>query len=303
MNHKALITGATGYIGAKLCQRLMAAGWQVDVLVRKSGRPLTEKIARKVGLHTYDGSAKSALDAVAVAKPNVVFHLASLFIAEHQSDQITDLINSNLLFGTHLAEACARNGVKRFINTGTSWQHYRSDGYDPVCLYAATKQAFEDILDFYADAFDMHVITLKLFDTYGPDDPRPKLVNLLVKTMKSGESLGMSPGNQVLDLVHIDDVTRAFEVCAQQLLDSASCHHHARYSVSSGAPLSVRQLVAILEQVSGKAVNVSFGARPYRGREVMFPWQGGQQLPGWQATTDTRAGLASMLSSLEQQER
>lgn len=303
MNHTALITGATGYIGAKLCQRLMAAGWQVDVLVRKTGRPLTEELARKVGLHTYDGSAKSALDAVAVAKPNVVFHLASLFIAEHQSDQITDLINSNLLFGTHLAEACARNGVKRFINTGTSWQHYRSDGYDPVCLYAATKQAFEDILDFYADAFDMHVITLKLFDTYGPDDPRPKLVNLLVKTMKSGESLGMSPGNQVLDLVHIDDVTRAFEVCAQQLLDSASCHHHARYSVSSGAPLSVRQLVAVLEQVSGKAINVSFGARPYRGREVMFPWQGGQQLPGWQATTDTRAGLASMLSSLEQQER
>lgn len=301
MNHKALITGATGYIGAKLCQRLMAAGWQVDVLVRKTGRPLTEKIARKVGLHTYDGSAKSALDAVAVAKPNVVFHLASLFIAEHQSDQITDLINSNLLFGTHLAEACARNGVKRFINTGTSWQHYRSDGYDPVCLYAATKQAFEDILDFYADAFDMHVITLKLFDTYGPDDPRPKLVNLLVKTTKSGESLGMSPGNQVLDLVHIDDVTRAFEVCAQQLLDSASCHHHARYSVSSGAPLSVRQLVAVLEQVSGKAINVSFGARPYRGREVMFPWQGGQQLPGWQATTDTRTGLASMLSSLERQ--
>ena len=303
MNHKALITGATGYIGAKLCQRLMAAGWQVDVLVRKTGRPLTEELARKGGLHIYDGSAQSALDAVAVAKPDVVFHLASLFIAEHQSDQITDLINSNLLFGTHLAEACARNGVKRFINTGTSWQHYRSDGYDPVCLYAATKQAFEDILDFYADAFDMHVITLKLFDTYGPDDPRPKLVNLLVKTMKSGESLGMSPGNQVLDLVHIDDVTRAFVVCAQQLLDSASCHHHARYSVSSGAPLSVRQLVAVLEQVSGKAINVSFGARPYRGREVMFPWQGGQQLPGWQATTDTRAGLASMLSSLEQQER
>ena len=302
MNHKALVTGATGYIGAKLCQRLMADGWQVDVLVRQTGRPLTEALARKVRVHVYDGAAQSVLDAVAIAKPDVVFHLASLVIAEHQSDQITDLINSNLLFGTHLAEACARNGVKRFINTGTYWQHYRSDAYDPVCLYAATKQAFEDILDFYADAFGMHVITLKLFDIYGPDDPRPKLVNLLVKAMKSGESLGMSPGNQVLDLVHIDDVTRAFEVCAQQLLDSASCHHHARYSVSSGAPLSVRQLVAVLEQVSGKAINVSFGARPYRGREVMLPWQGGQQLPGWHATTDTRAGLASMLSSLERQE-
>jgi len=298
MNHKALVTGATGYIGAKLCRQLLADGWQVDVLVRKTGRPLTEELARKVGLHTYDGSAQSALDAVAVTKPNVVFHLASLFIAEHQSDQITDLINSNLLFGTHLAEACARNGVKRFINTGTSWQHYRSNEYDPVCLYAATKQAFEDILDFYADAFGIHVITLKLFDTYGPDDPRPKLVNLLVKTMKSGEALGMSPGNQVLDLVHIDDVTRAFEVCAQQLLDSDSCKPHVRYAVSSGAPLSVRQLVVMLERVSGNAINVTFGARSYREREVMYPWQSPQLLPNFTPMIDMESGLLNLISDI-----
>ena len=300
MKPRALITGATGYVGSKLCQRLLANGWQVDVLVRTTGRSVPESLACQVGQHTYDGSAQSALDTVAAAKPDVVFHLASLFIAEHQSHQITDLINSNLLFGTHLAEACVRNGVQRFINTGTSWQHYRSEVYDPVCLYAATKQAFEDILDFYADAFGLRVITLKLLDTYGPDDPRPKLVNLLVKALHSGEALGMSPGNQVLDLVHIDDVTNAFVVGAQLLLDGTSYTPHMRYAVSSGAPLSVRQLVGLLEQVSGKTIQVTFGARPYRSREVMLPWQGGQLLPGWQTKSDNSAGLASLLCSPEQ---
>lgn len=295
MNPKALITGATGYVGSKLSQRLLANGWQVDVLVRTAGRPLPESLAHLVGQHTYDGSAQSALDAVSAAKPDVVFHLASMVIADHQSDQITDLINSNLLFGTHLAEACARNGVLRFINTGTYWQHYRSAGYDPVCLYAATKQAFEDILDFYADAFELRVITLKLFDTYGPDDPRPKLVNLLVKALQSGEALGMSPGEQVLDLVHIDDVTNAFVVGAQQLLNGTSYTPHTRYAVSSGAPLSVRQLVALLEQVSGKTIQATFGARPYRSREVMMPWQGGQLLPGWQTTRAVSTGLQSLM--------
>jgi nucleoside-diphosphate-sugar epimerase len=224
----------------------------------------------------------------------VVFHLASLFIAEHRSDQVTDLINSNLLFGTQLAEACARTGVKRFINTGTSWQHYRSDTYDPVCLYAATKQAFEDILDFYANAFSICVTTLKLFDTYGPDDPRPKLVNLLVKAMENGEALDMSPGEQFLDLVHIDDVTRAFAICAQQLIDGTSNKPHERYAVSSNSPLSVRQLVALIEQVSGKVIKVAFGARPYREREVMAPWQGGMTPPGWHPQIDTITGLAAM---------
>lgn len=297
MHLKALITGATGYVGSKLSQQLLANGWQVDVLVRTSGRTLPESLAHLVGQHIYDGSAQSALDAVAAAKPDVVFHLASMVIAEHQSDQITDLINSNLLFGTHLAEACIRNGVLRFINTGTYWQHYRSDEYDPVCLYAATKQAFEDILDFYADAFELRVITLKLFDTYGPDDPRPKLINLLVKALDSGEELGMSPGDQVLDLVHIDDVTNAYLLSAEQLLNDVSSVPHVRYAVSSGTPISVRQLVAILEKVSGKSVQAIFGARSYRSREVMFPWKGGSLLPGWRIKKDIHKGLSSLFNN------
>ncbi len=266
-------------------------------MIRHAGRPLAEALAGKVTPHFYDGSTQSVQAAVAAAKPDVVFHLASLFIAEHRSEQVSDLITSNLLFGTQLAEACARTGVIRFINTGTSWQHYRSDVYDPVCLYAATKQAFEDILDFYVDAFGMHVITLKLFDTYGLDDPRPKLINLLVNAMKTGEALGMSPGEQLLDLVHIDDVTRAFAVCAQQLLDDASPQPHVRYAVSSGKPLSVRQLVELLEQVGGQAINVTFGVRPYRAREVMSPCQNMMPPPEWNASIDTHAGLATMLKT------
>lgn len=299
---KALVTGATGYIGSKLCQRLLAEGWEVEVLVRPSGRPLPESLAGKVGLRTHDGSTESLLGSVAESKPDVVFHLASLFIAEHRSEQVTDLITSNVLFGTQLIEACARAGVQRFINTGTSWQHYRSDAYDPVCLYAATKQAFEDILDFYADAFGIRVVTLKLFDTYGPDDPRPKLVNLLLKALRTGEAIGISPGEQLLDLVHIDDVTRAFAVSAQHLLDGRSPPSHKRYAVASGNPISVRQLVALLEQVSGKALNVTFGARPYREREVMRPWRAGQQLPHWRAEFDVTSGLSSMVRMLESHE-
>lgn len=296
---KALVTGATGYIGSKFCQRLLAEGWQVDALVRTSGRPLADSLAGKVSLRTHDGSTKSMLGRVTESKPDVVFHLASLFIAEHRSEQVTDLISSNVLFGTQLIEACARAGVKRFINTGTSWQHYRSDAYDPVCLYAATKQAFEDILDFYADAFDMSVITLKLFDTYGPDDPRPKLLSLLMKAITTGEALGLSPGEQLLDLVHIDDVTRAFTLCASHLLDGCATTPHERYALSSGEPISVRQIVMLIEQLSGKSINATFGTRMYREREVMRPWRAGICPPGWNAEIDLRSGLAFMLASAD----
>lgn len=280
MNPKVLITGATGYIGTKLCQRLLAEGWQVDVLIRENSRSLTPTLVDNATAHVYDGSTQSVQDAVAAACPDVVFHLASLFIAEHRSEQVTDLINSNLLFGTQLAEACARAGVKRFINTGTSWQHYRSDAYDPVCLYAATKQAFEALLEYYVQAYGIKAITLKLFDTYGPDDSRPKIFNLLNKVARSGEFLDMSPGEQLIDLVHIDDVVEAYLVAAQRLLEGKAMLHES-YAVSSGQLLPLKELVELYAKVTKKTVNINWGARPYRYREVMSPWTDFKTLPGW----------------------
>ena len=137
------------------------------------------------------------------ANPEIVFHLASLFLAQHTLEDIERLVQSNLLFGVQIAEAITLQGVTKLINTGTSWQHYENEDYNPVCLYAATKQAFEDMLKFYVEASKLKVITLKLFDTYGPDDSRPKLFTLLRKVAQEQTELAMSPGEQLIDLVYM----------------------------------------------------------------------------------------------------
>lgn len=280
-NKTGLVTGATGYIGEKLCESLLEVGWSVHVITRPSGGELSAKLRKRVFSHNYDDTFESLVTAVSTSQPNVVFHLASLFIAEHRTEQVPDLIASNVLFGTQLAEACVRKGVGCFVNTGTSWQHYHTDAYSPVCLYAATKQAFEDILDFYADAFDLNVITLKISDTYGPDDRRPKLVNLLLKVAETGELLGMSPGEQQIDLVHIDDVVSAFSLAATRLIAGENQRKHERYAVSTGQPVSVCELVRLISEVTDKKLNVVFGNRPYRPREVMRAWKSCDWLPGW----------------------
>lgn len=296
MKRRALVTGATGYIGSKLCERLFSDGWTVGVLVRNAGRSLPPTLASGVTLHNYDGSTDSVLVAVRDSKPDIVFHLASLFIAEHRSENVIDLISSNVLYGTQLLEACVNSEVKYFINTGTSWQHYRSDHYDPVCLYAATKQAFEDIVDYYTAAFPLRAITLKIFDTYGPDDPRPKLVNILLKTLATGETLDMSPGDQALDFVHISDVIKAFTCCANELFARSKTLHHQRYALSSQTTVSIKELVALFESISGKKLNINFGARPYRRREVMAPWKAGARPPDWSPLVKLDVGLAELLN-------
>jgi len=85
------------------------------------------------------------------------------------------MIHANLGFGTALAEAAACVPELRFVNTATVWQHFDAAPYSPVSLSAATKQAFADILVFYAEVEGLAVHTLELMDTYGPGGTRPKL--------------------------------------------------------------------------------------------------------------------------------
>ena len=91
--------------------------------------------------------------------------------------------------------------------------------------------AFETLLEYYIKAEGFTGITLKLFDTYGETDTRPKLINFLNKFADEETELNMSPGEQMLNLVHIDDVCSAFEV-AFNLLEN-NTNRHSIYAIAN----------------------------------------------------------------------
>lgn len=293
----ALVTGGSGFIGSHLVSRLQEMGWTVSVLSRDPQRAssILQDIPQSAVCH-YDGSYESVLASVETSEPDVVFHLASHFVAEHKIADIEPLLESNLCFGTRLLEAMSTTGVRHFVNTGTSWQNFHGDAYDPVCLYAATKQAFEDMLFFYAASGRVSAITLKLFDTYGPGDTRPKLLPALRRAAQSSEVLRMSPGEQKLDLVYIDDVVDAY-VRASKRLGEEHIDDTSDYAVTSGQAVPLRGLVELMQELTGGKPEVEWGARPYRVREVMEPWKGGQVVPGWAPKVGLREGLERFLQS------
>lgn len=289
----ALLTGATGFVGSHLARRLIRDGWQVHIISRAGSHLPDMPEFAQVMNHVHDGSSERMVSCVAQAKPDVVFHLASLIVLQHATTDVESLVTSNVLFGNQLLEAMKINGITKIINTGTSWQHYNNEEYNPVCLYAATKQAFEAILEYYIQADSFKAITLKLFDTYGPDDTRSKLFNLLNKAITTGMPLDMSPGEQLIDLVHIDDVTNAYLIAAKRLLNG-QVFQLENYGVTSGNALPLKELVELYAELTGKDVPVNWGARPYRIREVMSPWQPSELLPEWQTTVTLQSGIRQL---------
>ena len=287
----ALITGGTGFVGSNIAHRLIKEGWSVHIItIPHDDFSLVTDIIDAVTIHEHDGTTERMLEIIAAAKPTVVFHLASLFLAQHEPKDIQKLIQSNILFGTQLVDAMITHGVYYLVNTGTSWQHYENRAYSPVCLYAATKQAYEVILQFYIETSSLKIITLKLFDTYGPRDPRPKLFALLRKAAVEGITLAMSPGEQLIDIVYIDDVVDAF-LLASQRLQARMVDGHEEYAVSSGAPIKLKELVSIYKNIRGNKLNIQWGGRTYRPREVMATWSKGTVLPGWSPKIGLEEGI------------
>ena len=289
----ALVTGASGFIGARLTQRLLAQGWQVHLLLRPdSTSTALPPASTQLHIHRHDGSTEQLISIMRAAAPQAVFHLASLFLAQHQPADIAALVQSNLLLTTQLAEAMAQCEVRLLLNTGTAWEHYENGAHNPVCLYAATKSAATALLSYYTACHGLRVANLKLFDTYGPGDTRPKLLNLLKRISLDGSSLAMSPGEQLIDLVYIDDVLDAYLCAWQRLASGAQSAPMADYGIASGAPIALRQLASLYSQVSGLPLAIEWGGRPYRPREVMQPWSNYPRLPGWQPRVSLAEGLA-----------
>jgi nucleoside-diphosphate-sugar epimerase len=281
---RALVTGATGFVGGHTVRHLVAGGWTVDALVRRSDAELPGG----VDAHMIPPAIGDLIALVGDLRPDVCFHLATAFRGAHVPDDIDPMVAANVGFGTALAEAVRRAGDVTFVNTGTVWQHFEARPYSPVSLYAAMKQAFTDVLQFYAEVEGLRVVTLELTDTYGPGDTRAKLLPFLLKAAREETTMEMTDGTQLIDLVHVDDAARA-------LLATAAATPGETYGATGGETITLRELVERFERATGLRVEARWGVRPSRAREMLTPWLFSPPPPGWKPEVSLDEGLAGLV--------
>ncbi|MCX6986086.1 MAG: NAD-dependent epimerase/dehydratase family protein [Lentisphaerae bacterium] len=287
---KILITGAGGFIGRNLVPLLLENGYEVTALIRPSSDMSSMK-KLNIGFLVDPGSAESLTEKLKDVNVGGIIHLASCFRPEHSSKDVGEIAESNISFPLRLLDAAAAAGVPWFINTGTVWQHYMNRKYSPVNLYAASKQAFLDISQFYVENSSVIFTTIELGDTFGEDDPRKKVISLWMEAVREGKTLDMSPGRQVLSLTHVENVCDAYLKLSGLLENDGGKLLSGKTFRAAGKGMTLKKLSSVFEKVSGKMPAINWGARPYRKKETMSPFSKGIPVPGWREKLSIEEGL------------
>jgi nucleoside-diphosphate-sugar epimerase len=292
---RAVLSGATGHLGGEIARQLVAAGAEVHGLTRQAERVRASSVGG-MRLHYVDGSTENLVAILSEVKPDVVMHVASMYRREHRADEISALVSANVLFGTQLLEAMRAAGCLRMVTAGSFFQHFHSDEYRALNLYAATKQAFEDILAYYVDAFGFSAAVLTLYEIYSENDIRRKLMTAAADALKKSAPLDLPEQEFWMDFVHVEDAAAAFLRVADVLAKDKT--GLLRYSVCSGDDVSGSELAALFEKIGGRELQTRRGAFAQPARAMPRPWRG-PVVPGWVPRVTLEQGIARMLNQQE----
>lgn len=198
---KVAVTGGNGYIGSILMEELLKNKDIYDIIsvVRKGSKP-----KQKVKYIEYDGTVESL---EVLKNSDIVFHLAALYSTKEDKETVDDLVISNVIMSHNVFRAVGDN--TRVVCAST----FSSQDDNPT-FYAQTKEFVETI----AKNRKGDIVFITIPDTYGPHDPRTKVVNLLHRANSNKEDFQFQKGpNFKIALIHVYDVVRAFIHAGTQL--------------------------------------------------------------------------------------
>lgn len=310
---KTFITGADGFIGSHLTEALVRRGADVTALAQYNSfdrygwlDDLSADVRQNLNL--VRGDVRDAQQMARLCEgQDAIFHLAALIAIPYSYEAASSYVETNVRGTVNLLEAARNHGVERFIQTSTS-EVYGTAQFTPITEehplqaqspYAASKIAADMMAISYFKSFELPVVILRPFNTYGPRQSERAVISTILRQALDAEFKAFQIGSlkPMRDFCFVNDTAEAFIRCAE-LEDT---HLGETFNAGTGHMISIGDLlqtVCAVAQCDKPVIEKDERMRP-PASEVMALQAEYSRLSaasGWQPATELKDGIAQTLA-------
>lgn len=264
---RILVTGAEGFIGSHVVERLVEENHDVTALVlynsfNSVGWLEQLSSSNPANLRILLGDVRdSSSVAHATAHQEVVVHLASLIAIPYSYQAPRSYIETNVIGTLNVMEAARDAGVRRVVHTSTS-EVYGSARYTPMdeshplvgqSPYSASKIGADQLAHSYWASFDLPVTIVRPFNAYGPrQSQRAFIPSVIVQLLSGATRLALGSLAPTRDLTFVHDTAEGFRLVAESELGSGE-----EYNMGSGYEVSMDEVVKMLFEITGISIPIT----------------------------------------------
>ena len=290
-----LLTGATGFLGSALLQKLLRRGDEVVATCRRaSSHSRIQGHLDHPRLHLFE---------IDTNEPSLLFEMFPVDTILHAATEygrgttpLYDILNANLILPLRLAELGAKSKVRCFINTD-SFFNKSGKSYTNLLNYSLSKKSLLIWLEKLSS--ELKIVNVVLEHMYGPSDSPSKFVEDMINKIARVRSprVSLTHGHQRRDFIYLDDVVDAFML----LIDYGRTEKFAfeTFELGTGKTTQIRDLVEKIKSISKSPTVLGFGDIAYRSDEIMSSSADISRLQrlGWHPTVTIDQGLQRIIES------
>lgn len=268
---KAIVTGASGFVGTAVCKELLERGIEVIAICRNRHGGISS-IEKNKGIRIVYADLSSFKDLAEVIPDrdiDVFYHFAWEGSAGNLRGD-ADIQVKNIQYTCDVVKACSELGCKRYVFASSIMEYeieaaMATDVTPGInTLYCSAKIAADYMARTIAGSLGIDYIRTVITNIYGPGELSPRLVNTSIRRMINGERCSFSAGEQMYDFIYITDAAKAFVAVGERGKKNKA------YYIGSREPKPLKEFLLKMRDCVNPEIEIGLGEVPFNGVSLSY---------------------------------